>query len=421
MNHIVSFIDDSLTMSARISGVSINIAGRVIEDVVLPVEFDSNWETRFIFDSLSGDIPFGFKDEVEITGPVSNFAVKAFIVKREFSQETTKISAVPTISPAQLVFSSKPIHHAECIILRGPETIGRRIEFENSGTKVDIYPLMNSEPSKVRVGGSLESTPFAKMRLTGKLTSNNLVDKFFRASRVLNYALGAHCGCGNIIAFDRSGEPVSAAIGFGRKDLKKINLGWYDFELANELSELAKSLDLAEKDGNLSKALRQSQSFYRASNVIRADSIEMAIIASFASLEVIVNFVLTYRAGWTSKLLENRTVAFAEKLRASYAFAGVKSDPLEHLEALRALAKKKGKNKDAFEILANVRNDLVHQDNRIFSSGIELVEAWLLSQWLVEVFTFYMIGHSGRMYDRRIYSGWRGKSVKIPIAKQSNM
>jgi hypothetical protein len=104
-------------------------------------------------------------------------------------------------------------------------------------------------------------------------------------------------------------------------------------------------------------------------------------------------------------------------MRAAAAYCRISGDVLEKSPELTKLALSRDSS-DAFQIISFIRNKLVHQDPKFTPTGVQLHEAWLVAMWLVEVFIFHLIGHRGQMIDRRIYDGWRGTTMPVPLARR---
>lgn len=189
---------------------------------------------------------------------------------------------------------------------------------------------------------------------------------------------------------------------------------WCDQQVIQNAPEIYTLYSASVSEPENARVLIRAIDYYRAANVGRASSSEMALVASYAALETLVPFILSRKAGWSNSLLGGPT-PFADKIRAAAAFIGLTSDPLEHAPELRKRAKADA-NGDPFEALALFRNRITHHRREFSYSGIEIFEAWQLSQWLCELLVFYLISYRGLMSDRRRYNGWRGPTVPVPLA-----
>ena len=204
-------------------------------------------------------------------------------------------------------------------------------------------------------------------------------------------------------------------IGFTKNDLFSISDGWCGIEIIPFLPEIYEQYRRAITDEHDRFAIHHAIEYYRASNVARDSSLEMALVASHAALETLVPHVLSIQGGWSDALIKN-TRRFHDKLRAAANFIRLDSDLLEHSPEVRKRAKKEG-NMDAFELLSKFRNRIVHADKNFNVTGQELMEIWQFSQWLCEIIIFYLMNYRGKMYDRRRYTGFRGPAKCVPLPK----
>ncbi|WCQ99507.1 hypothetical protein JHW48_01795 [Paracoccus aestuarii] len=116
-------------------------------------------------------------------------------------------------------------------------------------------------------------------------------------------------------------------------------------------------------------------------------------------------YILERMAGWSQRLIKD-SKEFADKLRATISFLRIDHPVCQHSPAVERVARAWSLT-DGLAALSFIRNKLVHQDQNYVPDAVELYEAWLLMQWLVEVFVFAIIGHSGEFRDRRAYQGKR--------------
>lgn len=229
----------------------------------------------------------------------------------------------------------------------------------------------------------------------------------------LTFVKGRWCGLGHLVAEGERREVAFLLLGFGLKDRPGEQDNWFDFPLQNDLPQIFGAFCAVWSDEMTKRALLQGIEYYRASNVLRSASPQMAIIAAHTALEALVHYILEHRAGWSKSMMAEKGIKFSDKMRAAATFLRVDGDLLEQSPELRALSKSRN-DTDAFDLLSFVRNKLVHQDPKYSPRGLELHEAWLLAQWLVEVLIFGIIGYRGTIRDRRLYKGWGGM-MKLPF------
>ncbi len=326
------------------------------------------------------------------------------ITKRSYNLERNKptVEARLTREPLALIDKSHS-QKFEAVLLSVPNFFSNPIRLQNeSGDKFEIIPFESAEGSNCVVHSDL------------KLDPNEPLKPLSVFLDFMTFMKGSDCGFGNLFAYDENGEISFRLLGFSRNDSARRKTNWFDIEMQDKLPQIFLMFSKACSDELASKALRQTINFYRASNASRDVSIEMAIIAAHSALEAIVNFILSYRAGWSKSMLTNRTISFSDKNRAASLYLGVQSNLLSRSPALSDYSKK-NRDLDVFDIVSQFRNKLVHQDTKTSPTGIQLHEVWLISQWLVEILIFGLIGYRGTIIDRRIYTGWRGTTCEVPI------
>ncbi len=168
---------------------------------------------------------------------------------------------------------------------------------------------------------------------------------------------------------NNEGELKFAYLGFTRLDQFHTATGWCDMAIVKSLPEIYElySEAVAKKADKI--PLLKAIEFYRASNISRESSTEMAVVASHAALETLVPHLLATKAGWSNNLLAKQ-VSFHDKLRAAANFAGIVGDPFEHLPDLKSRSKAES-NIDAYELLSKFRNRIVHQGKPFNYKGRE--------------------------------------------------
>lgn len=290
----------------------------------------------------------------------------------------------------------------EAIIINPPQFISNEISLiDTYGNCFQIQPRNFENGSTCFVEGTIA------------ISHKNWLEKIQTLVVFLTFLKGSHCGIGHLFAYAQNSDLCFRALGFSRSDRDTRQTNWFDIEVQNALPEIFSKFSKATSDETTLRALRQTIDFYRASNASRDVSLEMSIISAHSALESIVNYVLSFRAGWSSALLENKSAPFSDKSRAAAFFFGVGEDLLSYSPYLKQLSSRRN-NIDAFEIISLFRNKLVHQDKKFIPTGPQLHEIWLVTQWLIEVLVFKIIGFEGEIIDRRRYGDWRGTTCKIP-------
>ena len=157
--------------------------------------------------------------------------------------------------------------------------------------------------------------------------------------------------------------------------------------------------------------LKRTLHFYRAANIIDSPAREVALISACAGVEAITSYVLSERGGWSKNLLSK--AALSDKIRATVSLLSMNDYIFKHCKKLQA-KKKVVPNLDELELLTMFRNKIIHSDKDFSYTGLELLEAFNVFQWLIEMFIFSIIGYRGSMSDRRKMTGYP-EIAPVPI------
>ncbi|WP_444452162.1 hypothetical protein ACTTAI_14085 [Rhodobacter capsulatus] len=381
----------------------LRIRDRDVGAARIPVSYDADWtpvfhlgefvEWREAF-NVDGNTDFSF----ECGGYITTLFLKrcTFPFHGEPSTVEARARRIPIHLGQAAICSS-----FSAVLLSPPEFLSRTIRLvQPEGVIFEIVP------SGVMGNPCLISSTLG----TG---SDDVVSDMGCLHGFLTFVKGSHCGVGNLIAHDANGAVAFSLLGFTPNDSGKIEPNWLDRGLQQDLPTIFLAFCSAHADNLTRRALLQGIEYYRASNVLRSASIEMAIIAAHTALEALVNYILEHRAGWSKSLMAEKGIKFSDKMRAAATFLRIDCDLLEQSPELRALSKSRN-NMDAFDLISFIRNKLVHQDAAYQPQGLQMHEAWLLAQWLVEVLIFGIIGYRGKIRDRRLYKGWGG-TMELPF------
>lgn len=383
-----------------------------IDDVELgptdiPASFDHNWRTVLqlgSFASIEKVLSSNMSVALRLQG--SQEREELLVTRRSYGSASDNLTIEAQSAREPMVLTVSPSAASfKAVLLSPPDFLGKPITLVASDThEYCLTPFARDTAKGCFISSDLETSA------TEPLLPLQTIRYF------MTFMKGSHCGLGNLHAFDRSGEIAYRLLGFSQNDgAVRRQTNWFDIEIQDDLPAIFNKFSISMGNEKTNQALRQTINFYRASNVSREASLEMAIIAAHSSLEAIVNYVLASQAGWSKSLMSEKSISFADKLRAATSFYRLGCDVLAFSPALIELSKSRS-NLDAYGMISFIRNKLVHQDTKYAPKGIELHEAWLLSQWLIEVLIFGVIGYGGKMIDRRIYNGWRGTTCAIPTS-----
>lgn len=378
----------------------LHINDRTIENVDIEFSYDEKGMMTFHL----GDF-FEFEDifsdkNIKIQYRKDSAESELLVLKAQVGEKTIA-TAIPSVQPLNLSQSTSADKFVG-VLLSPPNFYNRKIELlSSSGTQFSLLPVKESKDDACIVTFNLAEKTNEPLQATQTLL-------YF-----LSFTKGSDCGVGHVFGYSENGDLIPHALGFTGTDKTLSNTNWHGHATLNLLPKIFELFSSSFQDTITKQALKQTITFYRASNASKNVSNEMAIIASHSALEAIVNYVLSYRAGWSKRLMSTRQISFSDKCRTASVFMGLTSDILpQNYEIAKLL--KENRFEDAFDVISYVRNKLVHQDLDQPLSGLQKYEALQLSQWLVEVLLLRSIGFEGKIMDRRVFDGWRGATCEIP-------
>lgn len=391
----------------EISVDKLRIRDRDVGPAHIPVSYDADWTPVFhLGEFAQWEDAFTDDRDVDFSFECGGRLVELFLSRCTDDPNTDEriVEANATQTPAQLGQASSSAGFSA--VLLSPPALRR--------------PLLLQQDDKVffeilptNTIGTIGAAPcLLRSNLSGN--AEEVWSTLRELHSFLTFVKGRWCGLGHLVAEGERREVAFSLLGFGLKDRPGEQGNWFDFPLQNDLPQLFGTFCAAWSDQMTRRALLQGIEYYRASNVLRSASSQMAIIAAHTALEALVNFVLEHRAGWSKSLMAEKGIRFSDKMRAAATFLRIDCDLLEQSPELRTLSKSRN-NMDAFDVISFIRNKLVHQDTAYQPQGLQMHEAWLLAQWLVEVLIFGIIGHRGKIRDRRIYKGW-GSTMELPFS-----
>ncbi|WP_291079192.1 hypothetical protein [Hyphomonas sp.] len=403
--------------SFTLPSASIAIGTKTLEKVSLIGRYDSHGQVY-----LEADNPNGLQGFIEASQQNARCSSPCFpkpveLIPIEVNME--KFTFFPTRQPMQLNFGNSATK-VEAALLNGPDLshAGGEILIERGSKSLRLHD--NPEVQSMSKNRSTDKSHRYQRLVTNFVTieGDNISSEeallfLTQLSNVLTLVRGGYSGFGNICGYDHNENLTFAHLGFFSSDHFAIPNGWCSGKIVRELPTI---FNLYHGLENLAdrQVLKRTVEFYRASNVSREHSLEVALVASFAGLEAIVPHLLRTQGGWSEQLLRSK-IPFSDLLRAAIALIGLDGNPMEHLNDFEKRAASDA-NKDACTMLSKFRNNTIHYKSGFDRTGREVLEAWELAQWLCELMMIYLINYRSVMTDRRKYSGWIGDNeVDVPI------
>lgn len=333
------------------------------------------------------------------------------------SQDAVSIRFVPRFQPFTLSWTGHATT-ARAIVINAPDLqyCAEPLLCAHEGFELSLAPTKAARDF-YREKSLHKYDAIATAILTVKRTDGAAFDHEEAAAQVhrlntfLTFVRGGGCAVGHFRGVDADGALAFASLGFNAHDPLEMERGWSADMVIRSTPHAFELYNTASSNPVTGAVIRRAIDYYRASNVARASSKEVALVASYAGLEALIPHILTNQAGWTNSALQTQ---FAAKLRAAAQHIGLGTDLFEHAIEL---SKRVTPSSDAWDILALFRNRVTHYKQSFSCSGIELHEAWQASQWLCEILVLHLIGYRGQMNDRRRYTGWKGPSVDVPLPK----
>lgn len=359
-------------------------------------------------------------DEIDFRVVVEGVKQDMLVKDRHTNFETGEVELVlfPKTSPA-IIFSKCGAVEYRFAVINGPKSHFAGNHFDLSYgefliTYSEFDEIRAKRPAFAKSGVILHTGFLSIKHISGEVLS--FEDAFSAATLVQRFFVflcGDQPGIGHAVGLGPKSEVVAFGCGFNRFDRLPGEGNWYGISQARSVPAIFELFSAAFADGRRDTLFRTLE-FYRASTVTRPISLEMAIVASSAALEVIVPYILEKYGKFDGNLLGER-VPFHSKLRASFGVMRVEGDVFGGAKLLEG-KRKSLSGVDAFEMSTKFRNRIVHQGKKFAVTGLELYEMWNLQMWMIEVMILFLVGYHGTMHDRRPTNTWVGGSDKVPFA-----
>lgn len=335
------------------------------------------------------------------------------------SSDAHRTIFVPKLSP-RLIHHSQDASVVRAVLINGPRLGDTRgeMKFREGDLTVTLeeFPGTSAFRDDQRMY-QFDCIATGTLTLTadqGRLISaEEAFRKISRVAKFFTLLRGGSSAIGHIIGYAPDGASAFAFAGFNKADPFKVEAGWCDNHVIRRAPDIYRLYSDAVSDPDQCKVVLRAIDYYRASNVAHASSGSVALVASYAALEALVPYILLGKAGWSSSRVK-RLEKFHKKIDAAVQFIGLSGNLLEHSpEIEKRVTMETGQ--DAISMLSTFRNRMTHYEKGFTSTGVELWEMWMFSQWLCEVFILYLIGYRDDMRDRRRYNGWVEAPSKVPL------
>jgi hypothetical protein len=233
---------------------------------------------------------------------------------------------------------------------------------------------------------------------------------------LLSLIAGQEIGVGPVVGVDATGRVVWADWYAPRFRPEQAAWRWCPRDQVNNaLPALATGLSSLAYDPALQQVIDRAGHHLLAAN--GPETLDVRIPVACSGLELL-GWAVLQRHQWLTRDGLGRLPASA-RVRLLLQWAGV---PVELPAQFGALAARRGRlGQPDFagpEVLFDVRNNLVHPPKRIeepeWPHHDELLEAWQLATWYLELAIIRLLGYKGEYVSRLRLGGWIGDTEPVP-------
>lgn len=220
---------------------------------------------------------------------------------------------------------------------------------------------------------------------------------------MLSFLANRELGIGPVCGLDSRGEVVWAEWGTPRLKLGKPGINWCPALLIEAaLPELADGFTAISTDTDLEAIVDRAIGYSLAANGDEVIEVRIPIVCS--GLELLA-WALLQREGWLADADARRKIGTAASVRLLLKWAEIPTKVPSSLPNLEARLRRSGQPTwEGPEILFNLRNSMVHPPKRLddpeWPDGEDLVDAWLLGTWYLELALLRVLEYGGEYWSR---------------------
>jgi hypothetical protein len=237
-------------------------------------------------------------------------------------------------------------------------------------------------------------------------------DLFF----ALSFVVGHEVGIGALVGTDSDGAVAWAMWGAPRFRAERAALRWCPDHLAVQaLTTITEGLERIGSDNALSASVKRSVEHWLVAN--GSEVLDVRIPVACSGLELL-GWSILQRNGWlTASALGKLTAGSVCRLLLRWANI---PDPIpNHFSALAARRKRLLDSDEAGpEVVFNIRNALMHPPRRVdepeWPTSEELIEAWQLSTWYLELAILRLLDYRGHYLSRLRFGKFVRDTEPVP-------
>jgi hypothetical protein len=233
---------------------------------------------------------------------------------------------------------------------------------------------------------------------------------------LLSLIAGQEIGVGPVVGADAAGREVWADWYAPRFHPEQSAWRWCPRHLVNQaLPALATGLSSLADDPALQQVVDRAGHHLLAAN--GPEVLDVRIPVACSGLELL-GWAVLQRHQWLTRDGLGRLPA-SSRVRLLLQWAGIPIELPTQLGALAARQRRLSQPDVAGpELIFDVRNNLVHPPKRIeepeWPDHNELVEAWQLATWYLELAVVRLLGYDGEYVSRLRLEGWIGDTEPVP-------
>ena len=205
----------------------------------------------------------------------------------------------------------------------------------------------------------------------------------------------------------------------GGSQSTQSGLTWFSLPQAHLLSEVFPGFWTLWNDRLWKDTLPELIYWYLQANLVgRSDlGVDAALILSQATLEKLSwTYVTQIRKAVSEEAYQSGKLIASDQMRLLSTFMGLPHETPDFLDSIKKDADGK-EFADAFHVIADIRNQLVHAKKKRNLKPRATLHAWNLSQWYVEMCLLRLMKYQGEYANRLRLRKWAGETEPVPWAK----
>ncbi len=232
----------------------------------------------------------------------------------------------------------------------------------------------------------------------------------------LSFTASREVGVDPVCGLDADGRIAWVEVGPPRVRLGQPGVRWCPrLRVADALPVVLSGIDSLGSDGTMHQIVKRAIGFLHGAD--GSEVLDVRVPMACAGLELL-SWAVLQREGWVNAETLDKLSAGAS-VRLLMQWAGVPTALPESLSALADRIRRLGrKDWSGPEVAFDLRNRFVHPPRRIgdpsWPSPSELLEAWQLATWYLELTILRLIDYRGPYASRLVLGKWENETEPVP-------